>query len=256
MRFILLVALALSPHLAWAEEELDLSGLLEDEKKTEEIYKEDEEKVEKEEPKEPVELKDVSDLGQLVPFSDVAVLQKRYLPKTARWQLNGAASTIMNDPFFLSFAFNLRLAYYWTERYGAELVGFFINTTDREVTRTMSEKLNIQTSTLVTSTGYYGLDFKWVPAYGKYSFLGRNIIPFDLYFSLGGGLTTTSKGKSEPTLHIGTGQQFAVNKSFALRWDFSWNFYNATLEPGKTSTFDNLFLTMGMSYFFPEATYR
>jgi outer membrane beta-barrel protein len=253
MRIILILLLCMQPFPSWSADDLDLTGLFEEDKQTEEIYKDQGTSKKVEEGK---ELKEVADLGQLVPFNDIAVLQKRFMPKTERFEANYALSTIMNDPFFISVALNLRLAYYFTERYGMELTTFFMGTTEREVTSSLRTKRQIKTASLITPTAFYGVDFKWVPAYGKYSLLGSNIIPFDLYFSFGVGLTATNKGKQEPTLHLGTGQQFAMSKAMAFRWDFSWNFFSAAPDGGAATAFDNLFLTVGMSYFFPEATYR
>ncbi|MNT62394.1 hypothetical protein D3C72_2001130 [compost metagenome] len=96
----------------------------------------------------------------------------------------------------------------------------------------------------------------WVPIYGKMSLFNENIIPFDLYFAGGYGSTETQLNTSASTLHVATGQIFALSKSIAFRWDFSWNFYNAKTEDNETNSFNNLFLTVGMSWFFPEAKYR
>ncbi|MCB0362614.1 MAG: hypothetical protein KDD35_07825, partial [Bdellovibrionales bacterium] len=70
-------------------------------------------------------------------------------------------------------------------------------------------------------------------------------------------------GESASTIHLGAGQSFAISKSMALRWDFSWNFYQPTAEVlvnnelvEKKSNHDDLYLSLGMSFFFPEATYR
>ena len=113
---------------------------------------------------------------------------------------------------------------------------------------------------------YLGLDAVWTPIYGKMSLFNRRIVPFDMYFSLGAGQTglTNAKVSSATSFHVGTGQIFAMSKGIGLRWDLSWNFYNATPQPstGVTSTppgesqFNNLLLTIGASFFFPEAKYR
>jgi outer membrane beta-barrel protein len=87
--------------------------------------------------------------------------------------------------------------------------------------------------------------------------IGNMITPFDLYFAAGLGLTSTNARFSEPTVHLGTGQIFAINKSLAFRWDFSWNFYSArNTVTSDLSNQNNLFMSMGASFFFPEAKYR
>jgi len=202
-------------------------------------------------------LKGVSDLSKLDPFSDVAVIQRRFLPKTKRFEAFGALSLVMNDAFFLNYGVNGRLAYYFRERYGVEFVASALANTTRQVTDDLRNKLGVVTTAFVTPTSYFGLDFKWVPIYGKMSWRNKNIIPFDLYFSLGGGSTTTNQGGSAPTLHLGTGQVFAKTQSMAFRWDFSWNMFNTTSSTGGgSSLYNNLFLSLGVSFFFPGATYR
>ena len=51
-----------------------------------------------ENPKSP---KNISDLKNLEFFSDIAIIQKRYLPKTGRFELFVAGGTNLNDAFFL-----------------------------------------------------------------------------------------------------------------------------------------------------------
>ncbi len=204
--------------------------------------------------------KDISDLGKLAPFKDIAVIQKRFLPKTARFELFGALGGTLNDAFFVDATANLRLGYYFQERYGIEFSGMVISASTRKVTDGLADR-GVTTASLVSPKSFYGVDFKWTPIYGKMALNNKTLTPFDMYFSVGGGATTTNNGNS-PTLHLGTGQIFAMSKAFALRWDFSWNFYQATTygdvshTTSSTAAFNNLFVLLGASWFFPEATYR
>ena len=205
-----------------------------------------------------VQVKKLSDLSGLSPFSDIAVIQKRYLPKTHRFELFGGAQTILNDPFFVNFGLALRLGYNFRERWGVEFIGSLLTTYERDVTKGLEDR-RITTTSLVSPTHYYGLDVKWSPIYGKMTLINKKIVPFDLYFSLGAGETGTNQGAEAPTLHLGTGQIFAINKSFAFRWDISWNAYSSAsgADPSRgTSIYNNVFMTLGASWFFPEATYR
>ncbi len=207
----------------------------------------------------PEEPRGPTDLGKLEPFSDIAVIQKRFLPLTKRYEGYIAPSMIMNDAFFMSFGANARLAYYLSERWGAEGVFTYLMTSQRQVTTDLREKRNVDTKSFVTPTMYYGLDLKWTPIYGKMTWRNKKITPFDLYFSLGFGMTGTNQGTSEPTLHLGTGQLFAISKSSAWRWDFSWNAFTAESSVDRSlgrSLYHNLFLNIGWSFLFPEATYR
>ena len=115
------------------------------------------------------------------------------------------------------------------------------------------------TSNFVSPRGFYGLDFKWIPSYGKMTWANRKITPFDLYFSLGAGMTPTNQGSSEATLHLGTGQTFALSKSNAIRWDLSWFMFTSAStidKSGTRSLYHNVLFSIGWSWFFPEANYR
>jgi outer membrane beta-barrel protein len=210
-------------------------------------------------PKDEKEIKGVADLATLSEFKDVAIIQKRFLPKTKRFEAYGGVNGILNDKFFSSFGLNARLGYSFSERYGIELVTFLLTTTERQVTSDLRDRRGVTTTNFVTPKSYYGLDFKWTPVYGKMTWLNKRITPFDLYFSGGMGMTNTNQGRSEPTFHLGTGQIFAITKSSAFRWDFSWNFYSATsgvTGATQSGSYNNLLITLGASFFFPEATYR
>lgn len=206
-----------------------------------------------------------SGLGKLAPFSEIAVLQRRYLPHTGRFELNGNLTTVTNDPFFTASGYVVRFGYNFTEALGIEANYINVSTSPRQATKSLANR-GVRTSSLVTPKSFLGLDLKWSPSYGKMTYLNKSIVPFDLYFALGMGTTTTSENEGASTVHVATGQTFAFSKSFAFRWDFSWNFYaaNARVETGvgtqvfevKRQNFNNLFLSLGLSWFFPEAGYR
>ena len=216
-------------------------------------------KVRPDEPasKAPVQdVKSVSDLGKLSEFDDIAVIQKRFLPKTGRFEAYIAPTLVLNDAFFLNYGVNARINYSFSERYALEIPLFFLTTSTRAVTDGLYTR-GVTTTSFVTPKSYYGLDFRWTPVYGKMGWANGQIVPFDLYFAVGAGLTSTIQGASEPALHLGTGQIFARTKGTALRWDFSWNMFTA--QPNQVSSrsfYNTLFISVGMSFFFPEATYR
>ena len=204
-----------------------------------------------------LQVKELSDLAKLAPFADVAMIQKRYLPRTGRFEAYIAANTILNDAFFTTVGADGRLAYYFTERYGVEFQAMALMANDRRTTKDLRAK-GVATTSFVQPKSYFGLDFKWSPVYGKMTYRNRRIIHYDMYFSAGGGSTSHSQGSS-PTIHIGTGQNFALTKAMTFRWDFSFNMYSATTTVGSnrgSSSYQNLYLGAGVSWFFPEASYR
>lgn len=203
----------------------------------------------------------LSDLGNLAPFSDIAIIQRRFLPKTGRFEFSPAAITGLNNPFFNSLGLSARVSYYFQEKYAVEAMYSFLSVVERDVTKNLENKRNVRTQNLVTPSNFAGVAFKWNPVYGKMTFLNHRIVPFDLNFSAGFGMTTTSQKSGEPTLFLGTGQVFALSKAMAFRWDFNLNLYQATTTDAVTqqttkATQNDMTILLGMSFYFPEASYR
>lgn len=210
-------------------------------------------------PKEPP-AKSLSDLNTLSEFSDVAIIQKRFLPKTGRFEASLSGITNVNNPFFTNIGLSGGFSYYFREKYGLELLFSWIGTGSRQVTKDLQKSRSINTDNLVTSKGFLGAAFKWNPIYGKMTWLNQYIVPFDLNFSLGLGMTKTNEDENEPTLHLATSQVFALSKAMAVRWDINWNMFNATTTSSsgaQDKLFQNdIYLGLGASFYFPEATYR
>lgn len=207
------------------------------------------------------------DLSKLSSFDDITVIQKKFMPKTHRFQLFGGANFLTNNPFFDSYGVNGRLAFYLNEMWGLELSFARYSPSRRTITADLDSKHNITTKTMLSSNGYLGASLVFVPFYGKFTLLDRSIIPYDFYFSLGGGVTETSyTDKSAPSIHIGLGEIFSITKSFAWRWDLSHITYTARVpdsntsgtlqDSGKKQALSDLYLGLGLTFLFPGVSYR
>lgn len=198
-------------------------------------------------------------LVRLAPYKDIAVLQKKYLPKTERFELFVGGSNLMNDAFFWTYGVSSKLSYHFTEQYAVEASLGVFEGSDRQVVEDL-KTVGVSTTGFVTSRQYYGLDFKWSPVYGKMSYLHRKIIPYEIYFTGGLGMTKTNQDYQEPSLHLGAGQMFAISKSLAVKWDFSYTFFKGRYldkqSEEQSQNVNNVFISVGLSWFFPEATYR
>ncbi len=197
-----------------------------------------------------------SGLGTLAPFSEVSVIQKRYMPKTGRFQFYGGLNLVTNNPFFETYGVVAKGAYFLNETWGVEGNYFNLTTSEAKSTKELKDFQNVSTDNLIYPKDYLGLDVLWFPMYGKFSLFGKKIIPFDMYFSGGYGVTGTQSNEKPGTLHFGTGQIFSVTKGIAVRWDFSWHSFSAKGIEENSSNFNFLFLSVGASFFFPEASYR
>jgi outer membrane beta-barrel protein len=269
---LLALQLVLS-HSAMAQSDLEEPGVAPSaDKDVEDLYDKEDNKVVKskaagaEKSEKQPEAQNLSDLANLAPFEDIAVIQKRFLPKSNRFEASVGAFTNLNNPFFNSMGVSARLAYYLRERYALEAIGAFATTTTRQVTDDLETRpgctgcTGITTDNVVTSKGFAALAFKWNPIYGKITWLNKTIVPFDINFNFGGGMTMTTDDETVPTVHLGTSQVFAWSKAMAFRWDLYWNLFQATALNAKgqkeTLNQNDLFLGVGMSFYFPEATYR
>ena len=207
------------------------------------------------------------DLPTLSAFSDVSVIQKKFMPKTNRFQLFGGGDFLTNNPFFDSYGFNGRFAFFFNEFVGIELGFWRHSVSPRTITTDLQAKHNITTRTMLSSLGYLGGSLILVPFYGKMTFLDNRIIPYDLYVSAGVGKTETSYiDKTAPSVHFGAGEIFSLSKSFAWRWDFSSITYTAhvpdvsdkglLIDSGKKQAISDLYLSVGLTILFPGASYR
>lgn len=202
------------------------------------------------------EVSTFEDLGRLSEFRQVSVIQKRFLPRTGRFQAYVGPSLILNDPWFNVYGGTLRLGYNFLEAWGIEGGYSFMSTSKTQSLRELDKNNRVTTENFVYTKSYYNIDLNWTPLYGKMTWFDQSIVYYDTYFSAGYGGTEIQSGDVQGTLHLGVGQIFSISKKTAFRWDLSWNFFEAKQIDSSQGTFNNVFLSAGLSFFFPEATYR
>lgn len=247
------------------EPSVELEALYDEQDKQEEKNSEIEQETKKKE-RETLDKSEEGTLAELkilAPFENIAIIQKRFMPKTNRFEFSAALGNSLNNAFFNNWGLVTRAAYYLTEYHGIEFQYFWLNSNEREITESLRDKQSVQTRSLVVPESYMGLSYKWLPIYGKVALFNKRIVPFDLYFFAGGGLSKTALNEQEVTIQLGTGQKFYLTKTTAFRWDFALNTYQAKLLQTtgsalqeETKTQIDLFITVGMSFYWPGATYR
>ncbi len=206
--------------------------------------------------------KSVSDLVHLAPFSDVVVLQRRFMPKTGRLSLSTSASFILSSEFFLNPGMELHVAYHFLEKHGIEFSGYYVLSFKRGVTGDF-RNIELKPSEVNPITnGFVGLTYKWMPVYGKITFYNKQILSFDTFINIGGGMSTLSVKNSqnktvwEPTFVIGIGQVFAITRDLGFRWDLRWHgTFRVTNDPISGILHDFPF-SIGLTYFYPSAGVR
>lgn len=231
------------------------------------IFEEAEASVESEytsyEEQEDQEAEEVENLRELEKFEDIAVIQKKYLDKSGRFELWGAASLALNSQFYDFVGLNLALTYHFNESWGVEVEGLLLTDLEKNLTASLEEDQNIVTRSIIVPSYYVGAHLRWSPIYGKISLREQTINPFEMYFTLGGGLSGTDDGQSVMTVHAGTGQIYPITKNTTFRWALSYNFFQAnargdlqgSVSGAKVNT-GFLYLSAGVSVFFPFSKTR
>lgn len=253
----LLIATASSFAFAQAEDDSDLDIIEAELKKSEtKTAPKPAETANKEE----VKVETFADLGRLAPFDDVSILQKRFMPKSNRFQFFGGLATMANDPWFYGLGFAGKLSYGFTEAWGIEGTFGINGSSAKDTIKDLKSENTVDTSQIVSTNGYYLVDVMWTPVYGKMTLMNQRIVPFDMYFNLGVGSSTldNATAKSATTIHIGTGMIFALTRSVGFRWDLSINNYSAAPNVANSTagSFNNVLLTLGASFYVPEVKYR
>lgn len=212
-----------------------------------------------EEEQQPEQLaEDISDLTSLEALKDVAVIQKKYLDKTGRFELYGGLNIALNSQFFNLIGGNIVGSYHFNERWGVEVQGLFSSDLEKSITEKLSNGAAIDTKAIVTPKTYYGAHLRWSPIYGKISLREKTINPFEVYFTLGLGLTNTDDSQSAFTLHAGVGQVYPISKNTTFRWGLGFNNFTSNAKEnlnganrGKEVNTSLFYLNAGFSIFFP-----
>ncbi len=207
--------------------------------------------------------KKLSDLVYLSPFSDVAVIQRRFMPKTGRVSASLSSAFILSSEYFLNPGVEGHLSYHFLEKHGIELSGYYVLTFNRGVTNNLATIGANVSETLPIANTFFGLTYKWMPVYGKIAFYNKSILAFDTFFNLGLGMSGINKKRSknervvvwEPTVIAGIGQVFAITRDLGLRWDLRWNMTIET-QSANVTVLNNILFSLGFSYYYPSAGLR
>ena len=202
--------------------------------------------------------KRLSDLVYLSPFSDVSVIQRRFMPKTGRVSFSVLSTFTLSSEFFLNPGIEGHFTYHFLEKHGLELSGYYVFTVERSVLSDLNDHLNVKVSEeLPIANSFFGLTYKWMPVYGKIAFYNNQILAFDTFFNLGFGMSGVKFHKItwEPVMVLGVGQVFAITRNLGLRWDLRWHMILRT-QAIKLSFLNDILFSIGFSYYYPSAGLR
>ena len=218
-------------------------------------------------PKESVadsDLESVADLEKgFVPFKDIVIIQKKFLPKSKRFEVSPGFVFSLSNPYYNNVGVSMRLSYSFVEKYSFDLFGQYLIENQSEVTHDLIQK---QIRAFLPSVqNYMGGSLRWNPVYGKLALFQNKIVYFDMYFAIGMGRMNMklSKGNdSESDFypaysgHVRMGQIYALSKSFATYWDLAFHMGYISKNNEELHLDNRWYLTLGFSWFYPEASYR
>ena len=207
-------------------------------------------------------------LNRLSDFEDIVVIQRRFLQKTGRFELSLSSPLFFSSEFFFKLGLGTNVSFYFLEKHGFELKGFYLFPVNRKVSRDMFKELRIDTDVKGLSTiGFAGLLYKWTPIYGKMAWINKKIVPFDFSLFLGGGMSQLQRCRgiikncerwAEPTLALGFGQSYALSRNLALRVDMGFHYYGglfSTNIPSGEHYWDT-YMNLGVNFYFPKRILR
>lgn len=204
-----------------------------------------------------------SDLGQLEPYKNIAVIQKKFFPKTERWEFFISGLSSLNNKLFTSLGAKANLSYHFSERWSIEGQLWFLGQISRDFTENIENRYQIASSDLVTPQGYAGVNLVWSPIYGKLSLFESTINPFELYFSFGGGLILTDDSQTAPAVHAAIGQIHPISTQTTIRWEIGGNVFQAEGkgslagdQRGQKVMSEIIYVSLGVSFYFPEVERR
>lgn len=157
----------------------------------------------------------------------LGVVQNRKYSKTGKWQLGVLGGLVSSDPFLDTQSLGVSAGYHFNEYFSLSVMAWKFMVSDSAAHQKFREFQGAEAST--NKPNYYvGAEGSASLIYGKLSLLGESIIYYDLYFTLGSGVTATETGKYF-TPSVGIGQRFFLSNSFSLRIDFRQMVYRETL---------------------------
>ena len=217
-------------------------------------------------PPEVAQESDEYDFSWLDPDKKIYVVQNRKYTKARRFEAVLGGGLGVGEPYRSRTAFIPRGIFYFSEHWGIEgIAGFMSNAENDDFLGLKSVSSTVPTVRDVQQ--FTGGSLVWLPFYGKLNTFNR-LFYFDWYFSFGINqlkseidLNTSNTGAArilEDTytgIHWGTGMKFFVNRNFGVRLDYLALYYKAPsmitgAVDGIEDTYDNHFLTVGLSYTF------
>jgi outer membrane beta-barrel protein len=160
---------------------------------------------------------------EMTDSEDAKAVQNRMYSRSSRLELGAFYGITSSDPFLSISNLGGKIGFNISEVFQLHVIAWKHTTVASSALKSL-ESVGTTTNTNPPSL-FTGGGLEISPVYGKISLLGLTVLHYDLFFDLGGGVTTTESGKY-PTAYVGIGQVFYLARFLALRMDYRMTFYN------------------------------
>lgn len=158
----------------------------------------------------------------------IEVVQDRLYHKRNKSEVELGVSIVPDNSFYFYTGIDLKYTYHFTEYLGLE--GNFVYYFDqkKDLLKQIEANFN-QTVRADVLNLYYGGEFIFTPLYGKFAFLTKDILHWDMFAAIGVGAFDTDLA-TRFTGNFGVGMHFIFNKWLAGRFDFRNFTYHETIN--------------------------
>jgi outer membrane beta-barrel protein len=178
----------------------------------------------------------------------IRVIQRRPFLRRQRVEVSPMLGTNINDPLVQSFVAGGNLNYHITEVMAVGLFGGYSLGSESDLFDKVIEDYELFPE-VAQVQWYAGVQFQYVPVYGKFAMFNSWIIPWDIYAVLGAGYTKTELD-GHPTLAAGVGNRFFMSRWFNLAFELRDSIYNESYPSG-SELVNNLVFSAGVGFFLP-----
>ncbi len=178
----------------------------------------------------------------------IRVIQRRPFLRRQRVEVSPLLGTNINDPLVQSFVAGGNLNYHITEVMAVGVYGGYSLGSESDLFDKVIEDYELFPE-VAQVQWYAGVQFQYVPVYGKFAMFNSWIIPWDIYAVLGAGYTKTELD-GHPTLAAGVGNRFFMSRWFNLCFELRDSIYNESYPSG-SELVNNLVFSAGVGFFLP-----
>jgi len=178
----------------------------------------------------------------------IRVIQRRPFLRRKRFELAPVMGTNINDSLVNFFMAGASATYHLTEVMAVGLTGHWALGSETDLFDSVITDYDVfpEVSKIRWSAV---LEYQYAFMYGKFALFNTWIIPWDTYAVLGAGVTQTELA-AHPTLAVGIGQRYFMNRWFCLNLSLRDGVYNEDY-PGGAQIVNNVVFGAGVSFFLP-----